>query len=73
MFQSLYHLSGGRIVVLRDGRIAASSQPEPEYMQRRYEHAQALRELKRERRIREALGDESRGFVDRIRVALGIA
>lgn len=73
MFQSLYHLVGGRVVVLRDGTVSGFSQPEPRYMLRRYEHAEALREIQREARIRQVLSNESQGFVERIRVALGIA
>jgi hypothetical protein len=73
VFQSLYHLMGGGFVVLRDGRVSGFAQPEPAFMQRRYEHARALRELQRESRMKEALEGESRGFVERIRVALGMA
>ena len=73
VFQSHYHVLGGRVVVLRDGRISGFGQPEPEHLQRRYEHGQALREIKRETRIRELLNDESKGFVERIRTSLGIA
>jgi hypothetical protein len=73
VFQSLYQQCQGRFVVLRDGRISGFGQPEPEFLRRRYEHAQALREIKRETRIKQALADESTGFVERIRTALGIA
>lgn len=73
MFQPMYHSPGGRFVVHRDGRVSGFGQPEPEFLQRRYAHAQALRELNRESRVRESLQDESRSFVERIRVALGIA
>ena len=73
MFQSMSLPMGGRFVVLRDGRVAGYHQPEPEFIQRRYEQAQALREMQRESRMREALAGESQGFVERIRVALGIA
>jgi hypothetical protein len=64
---------GGRFVVLRDGRIAGFGQPEPRFIQRRYEHAEALREMRRESRKVKAPVSEPRGFVERIRVALGIA
>jgi hypothetical protein len=73
VFQPLTHIIGGRVVVLRDGRVSGFSQPEPPHLQRRYEHARALREIRREARIREVLADESRGFADRIRTALGLA
>ena len=73
MHQHLSTLAGGRFVVLRDGRVSGLGQPEPAFMQRRYEQAEALRELKRESRIKRALAGESEGFVERIRVALGIA
>ena len=73
MFQPLTTILGGRLVVLRDGRIAGFSQPEPASLLRKYEQAQALREIQREARIREVLADESQGFVERIRTALGLA
>jgi len=73
MFQSLYHVVAGRFVVLRDGSISGFSQPEPRFLQRRYEQAEALRQMRRESRIQEALASESAGFVERIRGALGIA
>jgi hypothetical protein len=73
VFQSLSHLFTGRVVVLRDGRVAGFHQPEPQHLLRKYEHAQALREIKRESRVKAALEAESAGFVERIRTALGIA
>ncbi len=73
MFQTSMNLLNGRAFSTRDGRVAAFGQPEPEFLRRRYEHATALRELKREGRIRAALADESQGFVERIRTALGLA
>ena len=73
MFQSMYQLFHGRFVVLSDGRVSAFGQPEPEFMQRRFEHAEALRQFKREARVKQALAEESSGFVERIRSALGIA
>lgn len=73
MFQSFSQIVNGRFVVLRDGRVSGFGQPEPEFLRRRFEHAQALREIKRESRIRKVLNDESQGFVERIRTALGIA
>lgn len=73
MYQHLLHLLSGSIHATRDGRPVAIGQPEPEFLRRRYEHAQALREIAREERIRAALADESRGFVERIRTRLGIA
>lgn len=73
VFQSLYHVFHGRFVTLNDGRVSGFSQPEPEFMRRRYEHAQALREIKREARIRELVENDSRSVVERIRTAFGIA
>ena len=73
MYQSLSVPLGGRFVVLRDGNVAGFGQPEPKFIQRRYEHVQALREIQRENRVRAVLANESEGFVERIRIALGIA
>jgi hypothetical protein len=73
MFQSVSQVMGGRFVVLRDGRVSGYMQPEPEFMRRRYEQAQALRELQRESRVKAEVSGESQGFVERIRIALGIA
>ena len=73
MYQSVTTPFGGRFVVLRDGRISGFGQPEPQFIQRRYEQGEALREMRRESRVREVLTGESRGFVERIRIALGIA
>ena len=73
MYQPLSTIVGGRFVVLRDGRISGLGQPEPAFLQRRYEHAQALKEIGRESRIKAVLDGESQGFVERIRLALGIA
>ena len=73
MLQALIHALDGRVISTHDGRLIASGQPEPEFLRRRYEHAQALREVQREERIRRVLADESTGFVERIRLALGIA
>lgn len=73
MLQTLIHLSGGRLFVTADGRLAPSAQPEPEFLRRRYEHAQALREAQKAERLERTLAAESRGFVERLRVALGLA
>ncbi len=73
MQQALIHTLQGTLITTNDGRLIAAGQPEPEFLRRRYTHAQALREIRREDRIRRALADESQGFVERIRVALGIA
>lgn len=73
MFQGTCQLMNGRVHSTRDGRPVALGQPEPEFLRRRFEHAQALKEIKREERIRAALADESQGFVERIRLALGLA
>jgi len=73
MYQSFSVPYGGRFVVLRDGNVAGYGQPEPKFILRRYEHAQALREIQRENRVRAVLANESESFVERIRIALGIA
>lgn len=73
MFQAASTILNGSVIVTRDGQPIGYGQPEPEYMQRRYRHLQALREDKPKGRIREVLADESQGFVDRIRIRLGIA
>ncbi|MBK7723701.1 MAG: hypothetical protein IPI33_00145 [Dehalococcoidia bacterium] len=73
MFQTVYYSFHGQFQVLRDGRIAGSGQPEPEFLRRRYEQAQVLREINRETRIRELIANDSQRFVDRVRAALGIA
>lgn len=74
MYQAVLQLlAGTAISTTRDGRPVATGQPEPEFLRRRYEHAQALREIEREAKVRVALEKESRGFVERIRTRLGIA
>ena len=73
MYQGTFQLLTGSIHTTRDGRPTAFGQPEPEFLRRRYEHAQALRQIERDERIRAVLADESRGFVERIRTRLGIA
>ena len=73
MLQAIIHALDGRVISTHDGRLVAAGQPEPEFLRRRYEHAQALREIRREDRIRRVLADESEGFVERIRIALGLA
>ncbi len=73
MFQSISTILNGSIVVTRDGSTVGFGQPEPEYMQRRYQHLQALKQFNARERIRGVLADESQGFVERIRTALGIA
>lgn len=73
MLQAIIDVLDGRVISTHDGRLIAAGQPEPEFLRRRYEHAQALRELRRDDRIRRVLAHESDGFVERIRVALGLA
>ncbi|HNM77592.1 MAG TPA: hypothetical protein PKI89_04460 [Tepidiformaceae bacterium] len=73
MLQTLIHLSGGRLFITSDGRIAPAAQPEPEFLRRRYEHAQALREARSAERLERTLSRESQGFVERLRIALGLA
>ena len=73
MYQSHFVVLYGRVLNLPDGRISAFGQPEPEFLRRRYEHAEELRKLDREARIKKLLSQESEGFVERIRSRLGIA
>lgn len=73
MLQSLFQALHGGVISTYDGRLVAFGQPEPEFLRRRYEHAEALKEIQHEARIREVLANESQGFVERIRTALGIA
>jgi hypothetical protein len=75
VFQTFSTILNGRVIVTRDGRPVGFGQPEPEFIQRRYQHLQALREDKARAKggIREVLADESQGFVERIRTRLGIA
>jgi len=72
MYSTVFH-NGSRLLVTHDGRLLGLDQPEPEFMRRRYEQATVLRDIRREERVRQARAEESRGFVERIRVALGIA
>jgi len=73
MYQLMSHVLSGNTRMARDGRVIPAGVPEPEFLRRRYEHAQALRQLQRDARIRQVLNDESTGFVSRLRNALGIA
>jgi hypothetical protein len=73
VFQAASTILNGSVIVSRDGRPVGFGQPEPEFIQRRYQHLQALREDKARARIREVRADEPQGFVDRIRTRLGIA
>ncbi len=73
VFQSHFVVLHGRVLSLSDGRVSAFGQPEPEFLRRRYEHAEELRKLDREARIKKLLSQESEGFVERIRSRLGIA
>ncbi len=73
MLQTHFHAPRKGLTSTYDGRLIPFGQPEPEFLRRRYEHAQALREIEREDRIRAILASESQGFVERIRTALGIA
>ena len=73
MFQNLPTVLQGRLTTTYDGRLLAFGQPEPEFIRRRHEHAQALREIDREARIHRVLAEESQTFVERIRTALGMA
>jgi hypothetical protein len=72
MYSTLFH-NGSRLLMTHDGRLLGLDQPEPEFMLRRYAHATALRDMRRDDRLRQARAEEPRGFVERIRVALGIA
>ncbi len=73
MLQTLFYALDGRIISTYDGRLIATGQPEPAFLRRRYEQAQALREMRREDRLQARLAEDSRGFVERIRTALGLA
>ncbi|MEO8538799.1 MAG: hypothetical protein ABI577_03595 [bacterium] len=73
MLQTLFCALNGRVISTHDGRLVSFGEPEPEFLRRRYEHAQALREIERDNRIQRVLADESQGFVERIRTALGLA
>jgi hypothetical protein len=64
---------GGGVVNTYDGRLIAIGQPEPEFIRRRYEQATALRDIKRQDQADELASRRSQGFVERIRLALGIA
>lgn len=73
MFQSYFVVLHGRVLNLPDGRLSAFGQPEPEFLRRRYEHAEELRKIDCEERIKKLLSQESQGFVERIRSRLGLA
>lgn len=73
MLQTLIHLSSGRLFITHDGRLAPADQPEPEFLRRRYEHAQALREARKAERLERTLATESQSFVERLRIALGLS
>lgn len=56
-----------------DGRLFATGQPEPEWLQHRYRNAQALRDLSRAERRDRVASTPSRGVVARLRTVLRIA
>lgn len=57
-----------------DGRLFPTRLPEPEWLQRRYAHAQALRELEAEQRAAIERGSAPRpGLAARMLQALGLA
>lgn len=72
MYRMLTQVTHG-LSMTRDGRLYASGQPEPEWLQHRYRTAQALRELSRPERRGRAGGASSKGVVARIRTVLRIA
>jgi hypothetical protein len=56
------------------GRLYATRQPEPVWLRRKYEHAEALKRLQREQRARQPQLPRPRGgLVRRLRSALGMA
>lgn len=62
-----------RLSMTRDGRLYASGQPEPEWLQHRFRAAQALRELRRAEGRDRIAATPQRGLVARLRPVLRIA
>lgn len=72
MYRMLTQVTHG-LSMTRDGRLYASGQPEPEWLQHRYRTAQALRELNRAERQGKQDAAQPKGLVARLRTALGMA
>lgn len=69
MYRMLTQVTHG-LSMTRDGRLYASGQPEPEWLQHRYRTAQALHELGRARRQERAVVASPKGMVARLRTVL---
>lgn len=71
MYRALTQITNG-LSVTYDGRLYAHGQPEPAWLQRKYQAAQALREYRRLARLEGAVR-QPQGLVARLRTAMGIA
>jgi hypothetical protein len=72
MYRMLTQITHG-LSMTHDGRLFATGQPEPEWLQHRYRTAQALRDLNRSERRERAAAASSKGVVARLRTVLRIA
>lgn len=72
MYRMLTQVTHG-LSMTRDGRLYASGQPEPEWLQHRFRAAQALRELSQAERQARASVASPKGVVARLRTVLRIA
>jgi hypothetical protein len=72
MYRMLTQVTHG-LSMTHDGRLYASGQPEPEWLQHRYRTAQALRELGRSERRDRIVATSPKGMVARLRNVLRIA
>lgn len=72
MYRMLTQVTHG-LSMTRDGRLYASGQPEPEWLQHRYRTAQALRELSQAERQSRRGAAQPTSLVARLRTALGMA
>ena len=72
MYRMLTQVTHG-LSMTHDGRLYASGQPEPEWLQHRYRTAQALRELGQAERQERTTRAPSKGMVARLRTVLRIA
>jgi hypothetical protein len=72
MYRMLTQVTHG-LSMTRDGRLYASGQPEPEWLQQRYRTAQALRELSRSGRADRTAATSPKGVMARLRTVLRIA
>jgi len=69
MYRTLTEVTRG-LSITHDGRLYASGVPEPEWLLRRYRHAEELRALRRERAMVRAGAPARRGLVERLRMVL---